>query len=121
MSSNNATSNVVSVDEQAFEKADEAAVDETPEFRATVQMEVQVKVDANHPEGVVDTSQEQIYGVTLAQEERIQARKAELARISARAELGTQEGQAKRTREVVTKASASQRTEFDERAASGDE
>ncbi len=61
MSSNNATSNVVSIDEQAFEKADEAAVneegfevvDETPEFQATVQMEVQAKVDANHPDGIV--------------------------------------------------------------------
>jgi len=51
MSSKNVTSQVVSVDEQAFEKADEAAVDEegfevvdeTPEFQATVQMEVQAK------------------------------------------------------------------------------
>jgi ssDNA-binding replication factor A large subunit len=128
MSSKNVFGNEVSVDEQAYEQAasgmvDEdgfEVVDETPEFRATVQMEVQAKVDANHPEGIVDTSQERIYGVTLAQEERIRAREAELARISAKAELGTQEGRAKRTREVVTKASASQRTEFDERAASVD-
>ena len=64
MSSKNVTSEVVSVDEQAFEKADGAAVDEdgfevvdeTPESRATVQMEVQAKVDANHPDGMVDTA-----------------------------------------------------------------
>lgn len=126
MSSNNATSNVVSVDEQAFEKADEAAVDEdgfevvdeTPEFRATVQMEVQAKVDANHPDGMVDTSDERIYGATLEQEERIRAREAELERISAQAELGTQEGREKRTREIAAKRSAERRAEFQKRAAS---
>ena len=70
MSSKNVFGNEVSVDEQAFETADEAAVDEdgfevvdeTPEFQATVQMEVQAKVDANHPDGMVDTSDERIYG-----------------------------------------------------------
>jgi len=36
---------------------------------ATVQMEVQAKVDANHPDGMVDTSEERIYGATLEQEE----------------------------------------------------
>ncbi len=61
MSSKNVTSDVVSVDEQAFEKHDESevdedgfeVVDETPEFRATVQMEVQAKVDSNHPDARV--------------------------------------------------------------------
>jgi len=70
-------------------------VDETPEFQATVQMEVQAKVDANHPDGMVDTSEERIYGATLEQEERIRAREAELERISAQAEMGTQEGRGK--------------------------
>jgi ssDNA-binding replication factor A large subunit len=126
MSSNNATSNVVSVDEQAFEKADEAAVDEdgfevvdeTPEFQATVQMEVQAKVDANHPDGMVDTSDERIYGATLEQEERIRAREAELERISAQAEMGTQEGREKRTRDIAAKRSAERRAKFQKRAAS---
>jgi hypothetical protein len=128
MSGKHVTSNEVSVDEQAFEQAaDEAVdedgfevVDETPEFRATVQMEVQAKVDANHPDGIVDTGQERIYGATLAQEERIQAREAELERISARAELGSQEGRAERTRDVVSSASAKRRYEFNKRAASVD-
>ncbi|WP_276249189.1 SOSS complex subunit B family protein [Haladaptatus sp. YSMS36] len=126
MSSNNATSNVVSVDEQAFEKHEDAAVDEdgfevvdeTPQFQATVQMEVQAKVDANHPDGMVDTSDERIYGATLEQEERIRAREAELERISARAELGTQEGREKRTRDIAAKRSAERRAEFQKRAAS---
>ncbi|MFC7215992.1 DNA-binding protein [Saliphagus sp. GCM10025334] len=128
MSSKNVTSQVVSVDEQAFKKADEAAVDEegfevvdeTPEFQATVQMEVQAKVDANHPDGMVDTSEERIYGATLEQEERIRAREAELERISAKAEMGTQEGREKRTRDIAAKRSAERRAEFQKRAASVD-
>ena len=73
MSSKNVTSDVVSVDEQAFEKADEAAVDEdgfevvdeTPEFRATVQMEVQAKVDSNHPDARVEEGPDHMFGKTL--------------------------------------------------------
>ncbi|WP_254547329.1 DNA-binding protein [Halomarina pelagica] len=126
MSSKNVPSEVVSVDEQAFENADEAevdedgfeVVDETPEFQATVQMEVQAKVDANHPDGMVDTSDERIYGATLEQEERIRAREAELERISAQAELGTQDGREKRTRDIAAKRSAERRAEFQKRAAS---
>jgi hypothetical protein len=128
MSSNNATSNVVSVDEQAFEKQNEAAVDEdgfevvdeTPEFRATVQMEVQAKVDANHPDGIVDTDDERIYGATLEQEERIRGREEELERISARATFGTQDGREKRSRVVAAAQSVEQRQEFQKRAASVD-
>jgi len=126
MSSNNASGKVVSVDEQAFENAGEQAVDEdgfpvvdeTPEFEATVEQETQAKVDANHPDGIADTSEDRIHGVTLEQEERIQAREAELERISAQAELGTQEGRAKRTRDIAAKRSAERRVEFQKRAAS---
>ncbi|MFC6838256.1 DNA-binding protein [Halomarina ordinaria] len=110
MSSNNASGKVVTVDEQAFEKAGGQAVDEdgfpvvdeTPEFEAAVEQETQAKVDANHPDGIADTSNERIHGVTLEQEERIRAREAELERISAQAELGTQDGREQRTREVVS-------------------
>jgi len=80
-------------------------------------MEVQAKVDANHPDGMVDTSDERIYGATLEQEERIRAREAELERISAQAEMGTQEGREKRTRDIAAKRSAERRAEF-QRAAS---
>jgi hypothetical protein len=128
MSSKKPTSNVVSVDEQAFEKTEDEVVDEdgfevvdeTPEFQATVQMEVQAKVDFNHPDGVVDTSDERIYGATLEQEERIRGREAELERISAKAELGTQEGREERTREIATKQNTERRVEFQKRAASVD-
>jgi len=110
MSSTNSSRKVVSVDEQAFEKAGGQAVDEdgfpvvdeTPEFEAAVKQETQAKVDANHPDGIADTSKDRIHGVTLEQEERIRAREAELERISAQAELGTQDGREQRTREVVS-------------------
>jgi len=95
--SKKSVSKVVSVDEQAYEQEavraeHEDGVDETPEFRATVEMEIQAKVDANHPDGIVDTSEDRIYGVTLAQEERIRAREEELDRISVQAAFGRQEG-----------------------------
>ena len=110
MSGTNLSRKVVSVGEQAFEQADEQAVDEdgfpvvdeTPAFEATVEEETQAKVGANHPDGIADTSSERIHGVTLEQEERIQVRGSELERISAQAELGTQDGREQRTREVVS-------------------
>jgi ssDNA-binding replication factor A large subunit len=116
------------VDEQAFENPDEQAVDEdgfpvvdeTPDFEAAVEQETQAKVDANHPDGIADTSTERIHGVTLEQEERIRARDAELARISAQAELGTQDGREQRTRAVVAERSKQRRQEFQKRAASVD-
>ncbi|WP_254538706.1 DNA-binding protein [Halomarina litorea] len=110
MSSTNGTSEVVSVDEQGFEQTNAGAVDEegfevveeTPEFRASVDQEVQAKVDANHPDGRVEDGPDHMVGKTLAQEERIKAREAELAHISQQATLSEQEGRAERTREVVT-------------------
>jgi len=128
MSSTNSSRKVVTVDEQAFENAGGQAVDEdgfpvvdeTPEFEAAVEQETQAKVDANHPDGIADTSNERIHGVTLEQEERIRAREAELEHISAQAELGTQDGREQRTREVAAEGSKQRRREFQKRAASVD-
>ncbi|WP_394341766.1 hypothetical protein [Natronorubrum halophilum] len=125
MSSKNSVSKVVSVDEQAYEQEQardehEDVVDETPTFQATVEMEIQAKVDANHPDGIVDTNDNRIYGATLAQEERIRAREEELERISAQAEFGQQQGRAKRAREIAAKQSAERRDRFQKRAASVD-
>jgi hypothetical protein len=128
MSSTYASEKIVSVDEQAFEQADERAideggfeaVDETPEFRATVEMEIQAKVDSNHPDARIEAGPDHMVGKTLAQEERIKAREAELERISAQAELGIQEGREKRTRAIAAQRSAKRRYEFQKRAASVD-
>jgi hypothetical protein len=101
MSSKQVTTNEVSADAQAFnyQRATEAddVLDEAPELRPTVEQEIQAKVDANHPDGIVQDYSH----LPLAQEERIRAREAELEHISAQAELGTQDGRAERTREVV--------------------
>ncbi|GAA0291391.1 DNA-binding protein [Halarchaeum salinum] len=128
MSSQNASQKVVSVDEQfgdgERETVDEdgfTVVAETPVFQATVKEETQAKVDANHPDGIADANQERIPGVTLAQEERIKAREAELERISAQAELGEQEGRAERARDVASERSAAWNREFERRAASVDQ
>ena len=126
MSDPKASGTVVTVDEQAFETADEQAVDddgfevvdETPQLEATVDQEKQAKVDANHPEGIADTSTDRIPGVTLAQEERIRARAAELDRMNARAEFGSQAGRERRSREVAAKGSRRRRARFKQRAAS---
>jgi hypothetical protein len=126
MSSNNASGKVVSVDEQALEQADEAEIDEegfevveeTPELRATVEQETQAKVDANHPDGIKETSEERIQGATLEQEERIRAREAELERISVRAEVSKQDGREQRARDIAAKRSKERRREFQKRAAS---
>ncbi|MDZ5810825.1 DNA-binding protein [Halorubrum sp. AD140] len=128
MSSTNSSRKVVTVDEQAFENAGEQAVDEdgfpvvdeTPTFEAAVEQETQAKVDANHPYGIADTSDERIHGVTLEQEERIRARDAELEHIRAQAELGTQDGREQRTREVAAQGSKERQQEFQKRAASVD-
>jgi len=118
MSSKKSVSKVVSIDEQAYEQeagqADhEDVVDETPGFRATVEMEIQAKVDANHPDGIVDTNEDRIYGVTLAQEERIRAREEELERISAQAAFGQQTGRERRTRRVIEEMRRPERTNTD--------
>lgn len=128
MSTKNEIGNEGLVEEQTVEQVDERAVDEesfevvdeSPEFRATVEMEIQAKVDLNHPDGVVDTKDERISGVTLEEEECIRAREAELAYISAKAKLGTQEGRAERTRRAVRESSIERRKEFQKRAASVD-
>ncbi|AGB34080.1 hypothetical protein C488_15347 [Natrinema pellirubrum DSM 15624] len=128
MSSNNSSSKVVTVDEQALKQADEQevnensfpVVDETPAFEATVEQEVQAKVDANHPDGIVDTNDDRIHGATLDQEERIRAREEELERISAQAAFGQQQGRAKRAREIAARQSAERRKRFQKRAASVD-
>ncbi|MFC5971385.1 DNA-binding protein [Halomarina salina] len=108
MATRNVFGNEVSVDEQGFEQTDERAVDEdgfevvdeTPELRASVQQEIQAKVDANHPDGMVTNEYSHL---PLATEERIRGREAELERISAKATLGRQSGRERRTRVVVTK------------------
>ena len=126
MSSKNRFGNEVSVDEQAFEKHEEVeydedgfeVVDETPEFRATVDMEVQAKVDSNHPDARVQDGPDHMVGKTLEEEEKIKAREAELEHISTQSILGEQVGREARTRTVAATHSAERRETFQKRRAS---
>jgi ssDNA-binding replication factor A large subunit len=58
--------------------------------------------------------------VTLAQEERIKAREAELERMRSRARFGGQSGREQRSREVAAERSQRRCREFEARAASVD-
>lgn len=89
----------------------ESVVDETPEFRPSVEQEINTKVETNHPETVVGRDENEFSHLPLAQEERIRGREDELERISAKATFGTQDGREERTREVVVKQHREQRVE----------
>ncbi len=85
MSTNNSSRKVVTVDEQAFERTEDAGVDEEgfevvddrPEFRATVQ---HVGKGGFQPPR---RHRPRLLHLSLAQEKRIRAREAELEHISA--------------------------------------
>jgi len=89
----------------------EDVVDETPEFAASVDQEINTKVETNHPETVVGREGNEFGHLPLAQEERIRAREEELELISAKATFGTQEGREKRTREIVVEQRRERRVE----------
>ncbi|MFC4990552.1 DNA-binding protein [Saliphagus infecundisoli] len=119
MSSTNPSDKDVSVDEQADEQKGGRAVDEdefevvdeTPEFAASVDQEVNTKVETEHPETVVGREENEYGHLPLAQEEEIRAREEELDRISAKAAFGQQEGREERTREVVVEQRRERRIE----------
>ncbi len=90
---------------------EEDIVDETPEFRPSVEQETHTKVETNHPETVVGREENEFRHLPLAQEERIRAREKELELISAKATFGTQEGREKQTREVVVEQRRERRVE----------
>jgi ssDNA-binding replication factor A large subunit len=92
---------------------DEQTVDETPELRATVQLETQAKVDTNHPD--VDTA-----SMTLEAEERFRAREAEKARTRSRMDKRQTSDREARTRTVAVDGSRERRRAFERRAASVD-
>lgn len=91
----------------------EQPVDESPELRATVQLETQAKVDTNHPD--VDPS-----SMTLEAEERFRAREAEKVRTRRRADRRQTSDREQRTRTSAEAGSRKRRHEFQRRAASVD-
>ncbi|QLG28920.1 DNA-binding protein [Halorarum halophilum] len=121
MSSENALGQVVSVDEQGFEQAGEPdvdadgfeVVDETPQFRPTVEQEIQAKVDANHPKAGV-------HGLTLEAEEKLRAREWEIERTNRRFDARQESSREARTRQAVAQGSRERRRTFQKRRGSVD-
>ncbi|MFC7227953.1 DNA-binding protein [Salinirubellus salinus] len=108
MSSRYTIGEEVSGSEQQTERFEVA---EEPELRATVEMEVQAKVDTNHPDA-------RRAGMTLEAEERMAGREMEIERTSRRVELSLENDREARTRRVAARGSRQRRCAFDERAAS---
>jgi ssDNA-binding replication factor A large subunit len=108
MSSRYTIGQEVSGDEQHEERFE---VVEEPELRATVELEVQAKVDTNHPDARPE-------GMTLEAEERMAGREMEIERTSRRVELSRRNEREARTRRVAAQGSHQRRCAFHERAAS---
>ncbi|WP_224333791.1 DNA-binding protein [Haloprofundus halobius] len=102
----------VILDEDGFEVIDEVAERER-NLRATVEMEIQAKIDIDHYET-------RRRGLTLEQEERIEAREWELGRTRVRFDRQQESDREARTRRVAEQGSVERRREFGKRAASVD-
>jgi hypothetical protein len=115
MSSKPTIGNEVSVDEQTNERCEDGfeVVEETPELRPTVEHEIQAKVDTNHPDATPD-------GLTLAAEERMEAREMEIERTQRRFDRRQDSDRELRTRRISARGSVDRRYEFGKRAASVD-
>ncbi|WP_158057955.1 DNA-binding protein [Halorussus halophilus] len=115
MSSTYQIGNEVSDDEQTVEQEEERfeGVEERVELRPTVELEIQAKVDLNHPDGVGR-------GLTLEAEERLLAREQEIGRTRERADRGQDAEREAGTRGTVAVGSVEQRRTFEKRAASVD-
>jgi hypothetical protein len=108
MSSTNTLSQEVSVASNENHH-EEPVVEEVPEQRASVEQDIQAKVDLNHPE----TNPE---GLTLEAEERLAARELEIERTHRRFDTRQESDREGRTRGVVSKMSGKRRDAMDERA-----
>ena len=115
MSSKSRIGNEVAVetDEYAADAERFPVVDETPELRPSVELEVQATVDLNHPDA-------RRFGLTLEAEERLAAREWEVERTRTRWDRRQDSDREARTRAVAERGSVERRCEFFERAGSVD-
>lgn len=118
MYSENAFGNEASVEERTDEREadDVAVVDDTPEMRASVEQDIQAKVDYAD-ERMVDG---RLFGQTLQAEEEMQAREWEIARTRERFDRRPDSDREARTRRVAARGSNERRIAFQRRAASVD-
>jgi len=99
---------------EAVDEDEAYIVDERPELHATVAMEIRAKVDTNHPET-------RRAGLTLAAEERMEARKWEIERTRTRMDRSPKSDREARTAQVVERESRERRVSLERRAASVDD
>ncbi|WP_117594460.1 DNA-binding protein [Haloprofundus halophilus] len=99
-------------DEDGFEVVDEVAERER-NLRATVEMEIRARIDTDHYET-------RRRGLTLEQEERIEAREWELRQTRVRFDRQQESDREARTRRVAVRGSVERRRAFCKRAASVD-
>ena len=92
-------------------------VDESPELRASVEQDIQAKVDHSDEQWVEDG---RLFGQTLQAEEEMAAREWEIERTQRRMDDRQQSDRGARTRRVASDGSAERRYEFGKRAASVD-
>ncbi len=113
----NEVSGVESVERQEIDEDGFKVVDEAAELmrnqRPTVEMEIQARVDTNHPDG-------RQAGLTLEAEERLAAREWEIERTSTRFDRRPDSDREARTRTVVREQRIEKRRVFRERAAAVD-
>ena len=98
-----------SVAQEHKQEADVAAVDDSPELRASVEQDIQAKVDTNHPDAKPE-------GVTLEAAERMQAREREIERTAARFDRRQESDREARTRQTAARGSQQRRRAVDTRA-----
>lgn len=101
----------VSVEEAANEQIE--FEEERPDLRPSVEQEIQAKVDMNHPDAKRS-------GLTLAAEERLEAREWEIERTQVRFDRRQESDREARSRQAVAQVSVERRREFAKRAASVD-
>ena len=104
------STNVIGEEVSGGEQADEWIESESVELRPSVEQEIQATVDLND-------SGSEFEGLTLAEEERLEARAWEIERTSVRFDRRQTSDREARTRTVAATVSTERRREFGERAA----
>jgi hypothetical protein len=117
MSTKRTIGEVVSVEEEAIEQENEEfeVIEETPELRPTVELEIQGTIDYANER---TTDDGRLFGQTLEAYERMQAREYEIERTRTRYDRGKESEREAGNQAMVARASIERRRVFRKRAAS---
>ncbi|SNZ15269.1 hypothetical protein SAMN06269185_2444 [Natronoarchaeum philippinense] len=104
------------VDEWASEVEDQWTIEGTPELRASVEQDIQAKVDYADDQEI----EGRLFGQTLEAQERLEAREWEIEQTHGRWDRGQDSRREEQAHIVVSEGSKRRRREFERRAASVD-